>query len=423
MPARTPTSALAGGNSGGTSPAVRTPIRLGVLYAVNDGAEQAGIQNGNSFTVNQVVHAFVDIYNDGGGIGGRRIEPVYAELHSASNNYEGQVARACAAFTEDNHVAAVIMNVGYYSQALLECLGKASVPLISGDWAAPDQQDADRYPLYMTPTGIDGDTRVALLVDRLAASGFLKPASRIGVVIEGCPIDQRVYKNSLVPALRRAGLSATATYEPRCFQSIQDYGGQASDIQGAVLQFNGARVDRVIVVSQAAEANIVNLFTQGADAQRYYPGYALSSIALPAVLALNAPATQLANAKGVGWLPSIDTENLEQAPRNGPAQRCLDQAKRRGMTATSSADFTTVFGACDSFGLLDALLRATNGTSTASALRAALADVGPRFVAASTVDGRVRLSPSGHIGAGAVRLFGWSDRIGFVYTSGPSPVG
>ena len=58
---------------------------LGVLYTVNDGAESAGVNNGNNFTVNQAVHAFVDAYNANGGIGGRHIDPVYAELHSARN--------------------------------------------------------------------------------------------------------------------------------------------------------------------------------------------------------------------------------------------------------------------------------------------------------------------------------------------------
>src|SRR4029078_10955549 len=138
----------------------------------------------------------------------------------------------------------------------------------------------------------------------LTTSGFLQAKHRLGAIVEDCPVDERVYNSALVPALRRAGLTLAATYRPRCFQSIQDYGGQASDIQGAVLQFNRAGVDRVIVVSEAAEANVVNLFAQGGDAPHYPPGYALSSVAAPAVLALNLPASQLANMHGVGWLPS-----------------------------------------------------------------------------------------------------------------------
>ena len=80
-----------------------------------------------------------------------------------------------------------------------------------------------------------------------------------------------------------------------------------------MLQFNQQRVDWVMFVSLAAEANIMNLFSTVADAQHYSPGYALSSIAAPAVLAQNAPKDQLANASGflaafqlvVGILPGF----------------------------------------------------------------------------------------------------------------------
>ena len=55
-PART--TATRAGQAGAPAPraatAVSGPIELGVLYAVNDGAEQAGVNNGNSFTLNQV---------------------------------------------------------------------------------------------------------------------------------------------------------------------------------------------------------------------------------------------------------------------------------------------------------------------------------------------------------------------------------
>jgi ABC-type branched-subunit amino acid transport system substrate-binding protein len=401
--------------------AVRGPIKIGVLYVVNDGAESAGINNGNSFSLNQAVHAFVDAYNGAGGIGGRRIDPVYAEMHSASNDYEAQVQAVCTSFTQDHHVAAVISNVGYYSSILLACLQKASVPLVSGDWTGPDRQDAGRYPLFVTPTTMVGDARVAAVVEHLAGAGFLQARSRVGAVVEDCPVDQRIYDNALVPALRRAGLTLTATYRPRCFLSLQDYGGQASDIQGAVLQFRQAGVDRVIFVSQAAEANIMNLFSTGADAQGYRPGYALSSLAAPAVLALNAPAAQLANAKGVGWLPALDTQRPAQAPPTATGQRCLDMMKKQGIVATSASDYNSVYGPCDSFGLYDALLRATGGDASAAAILGAMRVVGTSYVNASTVGGRVSVSGDGRPFAGAGRLFGWVGDH-FEYTTDAFPL-
>ncbi|HZQ86568.1 MAG TPA: hypothetical protein VFA83_17105, partial [Acidimicrobiales bacterium] len=173
-------SPLTGTSPGGAVAANHSPISLGVLYTVNDGAESAGINNGNNFTLKQSVTAFVDGYNAAGGIAGRRIQPTYAEVHSASNDYEAQTQAACSTFTQDHHVAAVIANVGYHSDILVSCLAKANVPLITGDWDAPDQRDADRYPLFVTPASIVGDTRVAAVVQHLAASGFLQPRNKVG---------------------------------------------------------------------------------------------------------------------------------------------------------------------------------------------------------------------------------------------------
>jgi ABC-type branched-subunit amino acid transport system substrate-binding protein len=399
------------------SGATRSPLQLGLLSAVNDGADQAGVSNGDTFTQGDVIHALVDSYNASGGIGGRRIEPVYASMHSAGNNYETQVQAACSAFTEDHHVAAVVSEVGYYSENLLACLAKAGIPVVSGDWGAPDRQDATRFPLFVTPITLIGDTRVASLVTHLAASGFLQPRNRIGVVVEGCPIDQRVHRNALVPALQAAKLTLAWTFQARCFQSLADYGGDALDLQGAVLQFKQHQVDRVMFVSQAAEANLMNLFSTAAAAQGYSPGYALSSIAAPAVLAQNAPPGQLANARGVGWLPALDTQNPAQSPATATGKRCLDRMKAQGIQPTSNADYTNVNGACDAFGLLDALLRATNGDASAGAIRRVLGTVGARYLSASTVDGRVAFV-DGRVAASTGRLFAFVNGR-FEYTSSP----
>src|SRR5688572_15824856 len=61
----------------------RAPIEVGVLYAVNDAAESAGIDNGDTIAPSDVVRAYVESFNASCGLGGRRIEPVYANLNSA----------------------------------------------------------------------------------------------------------------------------------------------------------------------------------------------------------------------------------------------------------------------------------------------------------------------------------------------------
>jgi hypothetical protein len=91
--------------------------------------------------------------------------------------------------------------------------------------------------------------------------------------------------------------------------------------------------------------------------------------------------------------------------------------KQEGLSPSSGADFNGVYGACDAFGLFDALLRATGGNASAAAVSHALPAVGGAYVSASTVGGRVAVR-EGRVGAGAARLFGWVNGH-FEYTSGP----
>lgn len=393
------------------------PIQVGVLYTVNDAAESAGIENGNTFTLSRVVHAFVDSYNKSGGIAGRRIDPVYFGLHSYDNDYEAQIAAACASFTEDHHVAVVISNLQYYSTQLLTCLGKAAVPVVSGDIAAPDRQDAQRYPGFLTPISLLGEDRFAAVVSHLASTGWLKSSDRVGVIVEDCPIDQRLYRNGLAPALRRAGVPVQSTFATQCFHSIQDFGTETSQMSNAVVRFRSKGVNQVMVVSQTAEANLVFAFSEVADSQRWYPHYALSSISIPEALALNASQAQLVNMRGVGWLPVYDTQNLKQAPFTSRARDCLGRMKKEGIQPQTNTDYGTVYGPCDAFGLFDEILRATDGNATINAVIRGAGAVADRYVSATTVGGRLRLWGN-RVGAAQGRIFAFVGGA-FRYTSAP----
>jgi ABC-type branched-subunit amino acid transport system substrate-binding protein len=394
------------------------PIEVGLFYAVNDGAAPAGIHNGNTFSLKQVVHAFVDSYNKTGGIGGRRIEPVYEELHSYNNDYEQQIAAACAAFTQDHHVAVVINNTGYYSEQLLTCLAKASVPIISGDVAGPDHVDARRFPGLVTPITMAGEYRVAAVVGHLAANGWLTHASRVGVVIEDCPVDQRVYRDGLVPARHRQHVAVASTYATQCFQSLQDFGTETSQMSSAVVRFRQQQVDMVMVVSQSAEANLVFAFSEVADSQHWYPRYSLSSVSYPEALAQNAAVSQMTNMRGVGWIPVLDTENLAQAPATAATKACLSRVRTQGVQPQSNADYAYVYEPCDAFALLDSILRQTRGDASYGVVLQRQRSVASAFQAASTVGGGVRLWPDGRLGASTGRLFAFVDGA-FRYTTKP----
>jgi hypothetical protein len=398
---------------------VTGPIKVGFLYSVNDGADQAGVDNGNNFSVGHVVRSYVDSFNSTGGFAGRHIDPVYFDVHSASSDYDAQMQAACSAFTEDNHVAAVISASGYYSDTLFTCLTKAGVPLVGGDFLAPDRSAASRYPLFITPTNPLADTRYRVLVERLAASGFLRASHKIGVVVEGCPTGQRLYQNAVRPALSHAGLAVAATSETRCFQSLQDLGGMTSDTQNAVLQFSTQGVDRVLFVSAAAEGNLVLVFTEAAEAQHYRPGYAIDSVAAPAVLASNIPGAQMQNMRGLGWVPKLDSQNPDDAEPTSTGRMCLHRLQKdAGLRPSSAADYYTVYGACDAFALYDTILRTTRGQPSSGAVLAGLDAIGGSYVSATTVNGRESFGRAHTTGASAGRLFAFNGGCTcFRYTS------
>ena len=418
VPRGTSSSTGAGTTPGGSGGAhVTGPVSLGLLYTVNDGAAPAGIDNGNSITPSQAMHAYVASWNHSGGLDGRTIKPVYFAMHSYNNDYEQQIAAACAAFTQDNHVAAVVMELQYYSEQLLTCLGRAGVPLFSGDFTAPDRQDAHDYPLLITPMTQLGEDREASVVRHLADDGFLSSRSHVGVIVEDCPVDERIYDNGVVPALRGAHVPLASTFRAQCFQSLQDFGAQTSQMSSAVLQFRRAGVDRVMVVSAGAEANIVFAFSEVAENQGYRPGYALSSVAIPVALELNAAPAQMQNMRGVGWLPVLDATSRDQSPPTAAGQSCLDRLGQQGVSAKSQADRWTAYSACEGFLLYDAVLRATSGNTDASAVLGAVPSVVSSKIAAATIGAHLGVS-GGRVVPTTGRVFAYDSKDQFHYVGG-----
>jgi hypothetical protein len=397
----------------------RTPIKLGIIYVNNDsGASSAGIDNGNSFTPRKAYEAVVAAYNARGGVAGRRIQPVYVELKSSSTTLAADVEAGCNRFTHDEHVSAVLGGTGIYSEAFSACLTNARTPQITGEYAMGDADSLRRAPYLLPVATLTVDDRFRLVLERLTAAGRLTPKDQLGIVIEGCPLDQRAYARSVLPTARRLGLTVAQTVESQCFEDIRDLGGQAANMQNAVLRFQTNRVTKVLFVSGSVESNLLLYFALAAEAQGYHPGYALTSAAAPAVQEANTPAAQLANAVGLGWLPSTDSA-LARAPL--PAARsCLSDLKRQGVTPTGAVDKAYAFGACDTIGLYDAALQVTQGNADVAGVLAAVQGLQTGFAGATSYGERTDFRGGRRTGPAQGRLFAWSGACTcFDYTGSP----
>lgn len=420
------TTVTSGGTSSGTSgtstgtAANRDPIKIGIIYVNNDqGASSAGINNGNTFTPRRAYEALVAAYNARGGIAGRHINPVYVELKSSSTSLKTDIEAGCNTFTQDEHVAAVLGGTGIYSEDLSDCLAKARTPQISGDYGLGDNDSLRRAPYLIPAVTLTVDDRVRLMLERLTTAGRLTAKDKLGIVVEGCPFDQRAYTRTVQPTAKRLGLTIAQKVEARCFEDIRDLGGQASDMQSAVLKFETNGVNKVLFVSGSVEGNLLLYFATAAESQSYHPGYALTSAAAAAVQEANTPKAQLANAVGLGWMPSLDSSRVP--PLLPAGRRCLqDLQKGAGVTPRSPADRVYAFAACDTLGLYDATLRATRGNVDVSAVLAAVSALRTGFAAATTDGERTDFSSGRRTGPAQGRVFAWSTACTcFDYTGSP----
>lgn len=406
----------------GTGPVGATgPIKVGFMYSVNDAAEAAGVDNNTSINAGSVMRALVASYNRQGGLAGRRIDPVYAFIRSSSNDFEGDLAAACAKLTQDNHVAAVISAVGLYSESFYACLAKSGTPVIAGD-TGPDLYDARAFPLLFTPDSMLGDTRVIEVVDRLHASGWLTTRDKMGVVIENCPINKRIYSGSLAPELRRLGIAVAATAEPTCFQAISDLGTISTAMGSAVVQFRQRGVTKVIFVSQAQEGTIAYEFMLAAGNQGWYPGYALSSASFATTLQEQGgvPEREFSNARGVGWGPPTDTVKRSDWTMTSTTRDCMRRVRGQGLRPATATDDLQVETVCDPFVLYDAALRATHGDASTPAVQTGLRSAGRGFVSSYCVSGATAFWDHGRLAPAEGRTFQYvSSQGGFVYTGEP----
>jgi hypothetical protein len=383
----------------------RGPLNVGIITTNNDAASGAGIDNGNTFTPRRAYATLVAAWNARGGVAGRKVEPVYFELKSSSNNVNSDLEQACSTFTQDRHVSVVLSTTGFFDEAFTQCLARARIPVVSSDYALGDDQALRTASTLVAPSALTTDGRTSQLLQRFSSTGRLKRSSRLGVVVEGCAYTRRTYDRTVVPLAKQLGLTIAGHEETRCFHGLPDLGGQAAELQGVVLRFQSSQVSDVLFVSGGLEGTLMLLFATAAQSQQYHPHYDLTSGVSVVVQEGNTPAPQLQNAAGFGWLPDVDSD---QTKVTRPGQvRCLADLRRGGLSPTSAVDRTYAYTACDSLDLLGAGLRLTSGST--AGLVAAVSSLGRSFASATTYGGTTDFSSGRRTGPSTGRVFAWQS--------------
>lgn len=364
------------GGSGTAAPGrpVTGPIQIGFINQTFSNAGNFGINTPSGHATQDTYQAIVTAINAHGGLDGRKVIPVYANV-SLTGNWTTDYQAACATFTQDHHVAAV---AGY---SLLElesfeaCLTKAGVVhLNAGSPNGDDQELAANPYLFMTayPTA-DGVylTELSGAVD----TGLLAPGTKLGVMRTDCGWDQRAWSRTAEPFITQHRVTVAKTAVLRCPSNATDVATtEQSEIQSAVLQFHSAGVT-VVMANGTAQ-----YFADTANSQSYFPQYVITTVDTSEGLQTqNVPQSEMKNMHGFGWYPILDADAAHQPP-SPPAQqavvaRCLALLHSVGYVPTQ-ADMQGVLTTCDTLFLYERALGLTRGNSAPGAVAAAIESLG-----------------------------------------------
>lgn len=385
------------GTDGATSAsAVRAsqngPIQIGFLNTKVSNGAAFGLNVGQTYPPRQAFEALVAALNERGGVAGRRILPVVADTDTATARWESDYQAACAHFTEDNNVSAVVG----YSFALIEsfesCIEKAGAVHLNGAYAVGDRKTHIDYPTLFATTHPTADRRYRLQLEGAVRAGYLTKTSRLGLILDACPSRARAYERTIAPYISSRGLNVVSKVVMDCAKGASDVGAVVTQIQNSVLKFRAADVDRVFI-----EGIPFIVFANAAEAQNWHPGYLLTSTTGGRALEANSvPRAQLENIRAYGWFPVLDVSERSQPAPTTPQRRCLSLLKAKGLIPKEYNDFLTAYTTCDAVFLYERALKRTRGVSTASVVRGAIESLGTTYESASVLEAKATFAPGRH---------------------------
>lgn len=402
----------------GSAPGARNtgPIELGFIVTNVSNAGDFGVSSGQSFSDQQLYDALVAAMNKRGGINGRQIKPVYGVTDTASADWNSDFQAACAKFTQDHHVAAVVGYIFVFLDSFETCLAKAGVPHFYGGYQPGDVGLQRKYASLVGTSNPTTDVHYQVGLSGAIASGLLTPKSKLGVVVDTCGGDDTAFNRVGIPYLKAHHINFEV-FTGECSTGARDDGKAVSEVQSAELKFRADGIDTVFVEGVAAL-----LFAENAESQHWTPTYLMTFGG--AAFEGNVPNDQLANFHGFGWMPAVDVDPQHQPYAWNPAQkRCLDRLASQGLQPKGYNDFMEAFTTCDGLFLYANALAADGGQTAAAPVVSAAASVTSKTPLAATYGGAGRYVANQHGGPAMWRQWGWNTSCScFQYTGSAHPM-
>jgi hypothetical protein len=390
-----------GGSAGSTGASGTTtgsltnrPVKIGILLTKVGQADALGINVGNTFTERQFDDAIINALNKQGGVHGHKIIPVYAGTDTASTSWESDYSAACATFTQDNHVDAVLGSSFAYFASFEQCLAKAGIPHLSNSSNVADNTELGKFPLLRALIVPTIDKRSLAKLQGAINTGFLTPSNKLGVITDSCPGSQRAWNNVVKPFLQRHHIAVAGTADEGCADGYNgSFSAAGAAVSNAILTFRSNGVDRITFIT-VSESGTMLAMSEGASSQKYYPGWILSSLTGTSILQGQAPADEMATTRVYGWLPSQDVSPSLYGPPNPAQKRCYGYLKAAGIKPVSAADYSYAQSICEATFAYEAALGATGGVITGPAVIHGLDRLGTSFQSVFELNGAALFSPT-----------------------------
>jgi ABC-type branched-subunit amino acid transport system substrate-binding protein len=366
-------------------------IKIGFHYSEDiQAAYRAFGASGDFFDFEDAITSLVNWTNARGGLGGKKVVPVFHGTNPLSGTFPEQAESACTYFAEDAKVAYVVSGAILPDDNMPACFARRKLPLVWDYQYLVSRPTFDRYAntLYM-PHNIATD-RMGFLIGALNDAKYFSTGAKIGLVRYDTAAHKeyadKVVKAGLAKIGRKVAVEA-ALSQPH---SAGEAGTTANQAASAILRMNNAGVTHLIWVPSGGAIPLV--WGNAADSQNFHPRNAFTSLDIPTFLTDNMSEDQLGTAVVVGWMPANDT-----FMRFVPKSQAVEDCKK----ASGVPDNTGIARFCDGIFFLKAALDRTPLYGV-DGLRKAAAALGTSYESPWTIS--TRITSGRHDGATSYRL-------------------
>jgi hypothetical protein len=396
-------------------------INIGITLideTASRGAGLIGAKNTNFGNTRLQAQSIVDHVNANGGIGGRKVVPVFHTINILSETWDTSAQGSCSAFTEDNKTVAGIAAVIQLSEVFTHCLARHNtIAVVNGRGVRDDRMLGELGDLVSMPARLSATRWGTLTVDGLAELGYFDAGAKVGLVrFDTAPLNRTV-ADVMKPRLAARKVSVVADEIISHPDSVNGFGATSAQISNAVLRMRSAGVTHVLPIDD--HGIMVYLLLPQAESQGFRPRYGVSTNNLPFVMEENAPKEQLKGTVGVGWLPGDDVAEA-RTPDNPAEKTCAGIFKRAGAELPSRYAYSNAMNYCDSLLFLQAAFGRAPSLTVAG-FRAGAAALGSSYASPYTFAtdfGRKRVD-----GPSAWRAFRFQpDCTCFRYEGGNRPL-